>query len=82
MSKAHSPYGGSQVYRYAACPGSVELIKRAPPQKDSVYAEEGTFAHKLAETCLLAGEETARDRIGKTVEIETAGGPSAKVVSP
>lgn len=70
MTKQHSPYGGSQVYRYAACPGSVALIDKAPIPKDSVYAEEGTFAHKLAETCLLAGEITSRGRIGTLVELD------------
>lgn len=70
MTKQHSPYGGSQVHRYAACPGSVALIERAPEAKNSVYAEEGTFAHKLAEMCLLAGETTAKARVGKTIELE------------
>lgn len=66
----HSPYGGSQVYRYAACPGSVALIERAPEAKDSVYSEEGTFAHKLAEECLLAGQTTAKSRIGTVLKLD------------
>lgn len=70
MTKSHSPYGGSQVHRYAACPGSVALIAKAPPQKDSVYAEEGTFAHKLAEVCLLAGESSAEPRIGTALKLD------------
>lgn len=67
--KQHSPYGGSQVYRYAACPGSVALIEKAPPQKDSVYAEEGTFAHKLAEECLLGGHTKADHWEGKPIKL-------------
>jgi hypothetical protein len=70
MTKLHSPYGGSQVYRYAACPGSVALIERAPPAKDSVYSEEGTFAHKLAELCLEAGETSAKGRIGSVLKLD------------
>lgn len=69
----HSPYGGSQVHRYAACPGSVALIAKAPPQKDSVYAEGGTFAHKLAEICLLAGETSAQGHVGKLIELASPG---------
>jgi len=70
VTKAHSPYGGSQVYRYTACPGSVSLIAKAPEAKSSVYAEEGTFAHKLAEECLLAGETTAAKRIGQKLKLD------------
>jgi hypothetical protein len=80
MSKQHSPYGGSQVYRYAACPGSVALIAKAPPEKDSVYAEEGTFAHKLAEICLEAGETSARGRIGTVLKLDHV--DSVKTVTP
>jgi hypothetical protein len=70
MTKQHSPYGGSQVYRYAACPGSVALIDKAPPQKNSVYAEGGTFAHKLAEECLLGGHVTADHMEGKAIRLD------------
>lgn len=79
MTKQHSPYGGSQVYRYAACPGSVALIEKAPEPKDSVYAEEGTFAHRLAELCLEAGETTSRGWIGKSIKLDRV--DSAKVVT-
>lgn len=75
----HSPYGGSQVYRYAACPGSVSLIEKAPPRKDSVYAEEGTFAHKLAELCLEAGETSAQGWVGRAIKLDRV--DSVKTVS-
>ena len=39
--------------RIMACPGSVQLCKRAPEQPSSPYAEEGTQAHALAEALLL-----------------------------
>ena len=41
------------------CPGSVALIELLPQDmrgRPSVHAQEGTFAHSLGETALLAGE--------------------------
>lgn len=48
----HSSIGASGAHRWMACPGSVALIKKAPPQKSSPYADEGTDAHELAHLCL------------------------------
>jgi hypothetical protein len=80
MTQAHSPYGGSAASRYMKCPGSIALSEHAPPDHGSAYAEEGTFAHTLAEECLLAGQRDATIRIGSQVSIETASGRSAKTV--
>lgn len=44
----HSPIGASSMHRWKNCPGSVKLsdgIKKT----ESVYAEEGTRAHEIAE---------------------------------
>lgn len=49
---AHSPIGASGAHRWFECPGSVRLAKSAPPPPSSAYAEEGTFAHAVAEFCL------------------------------
>lgn len=38
--------------RWANCPGSVALCSALPPQASTVYAEEGTKAHALAEAIL------------------------------
>lgn len=51
-----------------ACPGSVRLAEQAPERPSSAYAEEGTFAHALAERCLLAGMPSAAPFIGKPVK--------------
>lgn len=67
MEKQHSPYGGSQVYRYAECPGSIALIAKAPPQKDSVYAAEGTLAHALAQKALEAGLDSSSKWVGEHI---------------
>lgn len=50
---AHSPIGPSSAKRILACPGSVALIAKAPPQEASPYAEEGTKAHEVAEAYVL-----------------------------
>lgn len=54
---AHSRIGASSSYRWLECPGSVLLCSQAPEQKSSVYAEEGTAAHELAEKCLNSGQD-------------------------
>jgi len=48
----HSPISASTAHRWFACPGSVELSKSAPPQKQSVYALQGSAAHWVIEQIL------------------------------
>jgi hypothetical protein len=50
---SHSPIGPSAAKRILACPGSVGLVAKAPPQESSKYAEEGTRAHEVAELYVL-----------------------------
>ncbi|MEM8801107.1 MAG: DUF2800 domain-containing protein [Pseudomonadota bacterium] len=52
---AHSIYGASSAERWFSCPGSISLIETLPKRDtESVYAREGSLAHALAETALLA----------------------------
>jgi hypothetical protein len=44
--------GGSTAKRVMACPGSVALVQRMPPQLESAYAAEGTFLHSVMEPAL------------------------------
>jgi hypothetical protein len=37
--------GGSTAKRVIACPGSVALVDKMPPQPSSTYADEGTLLH-------------------------------------
>ena len=37
--------GGSTAKRVIACPGSVALVDKMPPQPSSSYANEGTLLH-------------------------------------
>ncbi len=50
---SHSPISPSSAKRILACPGSVELVAKAPKQESSKYAEEGTLAHEVAEAYVL-----------------------------
>lgn len=50
--KAHAELSASGSDRWLNCPGSVALIRKAPPEKESPYAEEGTKAHALLELWL------------------------------
>ena len=74
----HSRFGGSSASRYLNCPGSVVLSEQAPERLTSSYAEEGTFAHALAEKALLAGEKTANIYLG--AEIKSPSIDNVKVV--
>ena len=50
--KAHAKFSASGSYRWLACPGSIALSAKAPPQRDSPYAAEGTRAHEVLEAVL------------------------------
>lgn len=45
MSQHSSIVGGSTAKRVLACPGSVALVKKMPPQPSSTYADKGTLLH-------------------------------------
>lgn len=47
----HSKLGASGSERWMNCPGSINMSRGIAGQ-DTVYAREGTAAHKLAEMCL------------------------------
>ena len=50
---AHSTIvGGSSAKRLIACPGSRQLVDRAPPKPTSNYAEEGTMLHEVMHRAL------------------------------
>jgi hypothetical protein len=66
-NKAHSAFGGSVIGRVIACPGSVALCATVPERASSSYADEGTFAHQLAEECLVARCFDASTRIGDEI---------------
>jgi len=60
----HAKLSPSGSKRWMACPGCIRLSEGIP-NKTSVYAEEGTAAHELAEEVLLKGGKP-HDRIGET----------------
>ena len=51
MPEVHAKLSASGAKRWMNCPPSANLESRFP-DKSSKYAEEGTFAHSLAELCL------------------------------
>ncbi len=50
--KSHSRFSASGSARWLACPGSIRLSEKAPPQKENEYALDGTKAHKAVEKLL------------------------------
>lgn len=55
---SHAILGASSATRWMSCPGSVREIAALPESEQnrtSVYADEGTAAHTLAEQCLTNG---------------------------
>ena len=68
----HSNISPSAAGRWTACPGSVALCAKCPPQPTSVHAAEGTAAHSLGEG-LLRGTFTKGqlvEKIGQTIKVE------------
>lgn len=51
---AHASLGASSAKRWMTCPRSPRLIAQVPPVPTSIYAEEGTAAHWVAESVLRA----------------------------
>jgi hypothetical protein len=63
MAQHSKIVGGSTAKRVIACPGSVALVDRMPPQPSSSYADEGTLLHDaIAE--ILEGDAAARSLFG------------------
>lgn len=67
----HSPFGPSKAHRWLHCHASIREEARYP-STTSVYAEEGSAAHRLAELCLRNMVEKKRRKpsyyIGKTCD--------------
>lgn len=66
---SHSKIGASSASRWLACPGSVALIEKLPPQKSTIYSAEGTLAHSLAEKALTTGIDLV-DEIDQDYEVD------------
>ncbi len=67
--KKHAKLSASGSSKWINCPGSIEAESKIP-NKSSVYAEEGTLAHELADICLKAGVDTSAF-IGKEIHAES-----------
>lgn len=68
-SRAHARLSPSGAHRWANCPGSVRLSEGIP-NTSSIFADEGTAAHTLAEHC-LASSTPAVDCLGGHVDVNT-----------
>ena len=77
--KKHAKLSASGSSKWLNCAGSVEAESKIP-NKQSVYAEEGTLAHELADICLknyinscaLNNDyKSPLDRIGETIKCES-----------
>lgn len=73
--RAHSELGASSYSRWRECPGSIRL-SRGIEKKSSIYAEEGTRAHALAEKILrlkldekMSLEEFETDEMLEAVQV-------------
>lgn len=69
--KEHSPLGASSCERFWNCPGSMLLIQEHGFKSETtIYAAEGTVAHRLGENCLKHGIPLDGE-IGKFYEEES-----------
>lgn len=64
MPELHARLSASGAHRWLRCPGSIKLEK-SYPDTDSIYTEEGTVAHFLAEKKLRAyfGKDTQKNAL-------------------
>lgn len=67
MATNHAILSASGAYRWLRCPGSVRMCKGAP-RTSSVYADEGTAAHRLAEKC-LQDDSMAESHLNERIEV-------------
>lgn len=65
MGASHSHLGPSAAKRWVNCPGSVALCARAPKERPSEYAAEGTVAHTVAESVITGKDQL---EVGSTVK--------------
>jgi len=66
---AHSTIvGGSSAARVMACPASVQLSERVPPQPMSSYAAEGTALHSCMEVLMTDPDATLEQFIDVKIE--------------
>jgi hypothetical protein len=62
----HATLAASAASRWLACPGSIRMCEGLP-KTSSIYADEGTAAHTLAEKCLRTLRK-AKDYLGQQIE--------------
>lgn len=75
----HSVLGASGAKRWMSCPGCINMCKDIP-SSTSVYAEEGTAAHNVAEHCLLLRQRATELEEG--VDAFKADFPGKKYITP
>ena len=63
MTAHSSIVGGSTAKRVMACPGSVALVQKMPPQPSSKYADTGTLLHNMI-AMILEFDEKPEDLLG------------------
>lgn len=80
-NSGHSIYSPSKAHRYMVCPGSVALEETCE-DSTSVYAQEGTAAHELAEMVLTGKVKTANEMLGETIHWKEGGEPAKWTVDP
>lgn len=68
MADIHSKIAPSKAERWMNCPGSLILEDQCPPAPQTVYAAEGTAAHRLAAMCLME-VGTAREHGGEKIRV-------------
>lgn len=71
-NSGHSIYSPSKAHRYMRCPGSVAL-EEGQEDSTSVYAQEGTAAHNLAEMVLTGAIKNANEMLNEIVFWEEGG---------
>lgn len=79
-ARKHAKLSPSAAHRWSACPGSVRL-SAGIESKSSIFADEGSAAHQLAERCLTDGTDPV-EWLGGHVDIRTGAVCGARPKGP
>lgn len=75
QEKAHAKLSASGSSRWLNCPGSVSA-EEGYKNESSIFAEEGTLAHELADACLKGGKDAdfyiGKEILGKIIDKDMA----------
>jgi hypothetical protein len=66
----HAKLSASSSSRWLSCPASIKMSENIPQKPSSIYANEGSIAHELAEVCLKDSSLSPHDYVGDIQKLD------------